>query len=785
MANPGPTHGARDLVRTQLQPLLHAQLRRLRQRYFWHGLSKALLWATALILLFFALDRWLRLPTPIRLLHTLATVAVAGYALLHFVRYPLSRRFTENDLAQWLEHTYPELHQRLISAVQLHALPDDARRNQSPAMIEQLWTETVERTRTLRLDALFDNHNLWRVLAGAALLLVTLGAGAANAPDSARAFVLRHLGFDADYPRDTRLVVELPEAGAELQRVDDGATTTLTVPTGADLLVSVLALGVVPKEVALQVEPLVPETGAQVSGPRRQVPMTQRPGDRFRHVFRRITGSFRFHASGGDDDRGDRTVIVRTVRPAQVANLAASVAPPAYTGQSASEQNGGAIEGLLGSDVKLEVTATAPVREATMVFLETGRRLPLDATAVTDDSGVSTRFAGSFAIDANDRYQIELLAENGLRNPNPGTYPISAVQDYSPVGRWLLPEDDAMTLLPDGILCLRLESHDDFGLTDVLLRIERGGEVVREQQLLAEATGGDGAAAQPIRDALPTHLFEVRELLADATTGTDGLFALVTLRDNRAPEAGTAELPRRIVQIVEPPELAAVIGGTFRRLREDISQASDIQSDREAMLGALMTRLADAPGAVANGELQQLLTGAEVGQGRIASTLKRVHLGLMRAFDLHLWNRLETSQHAATVVELYRAHAANLREPLAYDPAFYRDLLARQRAGTLGTMETTLDPILQMIEIADGLTTNESPAVLRHLAEAQVARDAADRHARVQDAHAMQQRIAAALQQLLLRLEEWNDYQDLVQEVRALRDRQRDLQNRTEEARGK
>ena len=41
------------------------------------------------------------------------------------------------------------------------------------------------------------------------------------------------------------------------------------------------------------------------------------------------------------------------------------------------------------------------------------------------------------------------------------------------------------------------------------------------------------------------------------------------------------------------------------------------------------------------------------------------------------------------------------------------------------------------------------------------------------------------LEQLLLRLEEWNDYQDLVQEVRALRDRQRDLQNRTEEARGK
>ena len=48
-----------------------------------------------------------------------------------------------------------------------------------------------------------------------------------------------------------------------------------------------------------------------------------------------------------------------------------------------------------------------------------------------------------------------------------------------------------------------------------------------------------------------------------------------------------------------------------------------------------------------------------------------------------------------------------------------------------------------------------------------------------------QEKIAEALQQLLYRLEEWNDYQDMVQEARALRDRQRDLRIRTEELRGK
>jgi hypothetical protein len=157
----------------------------------------------------------------------------------------------------------------------------------------------------------------------------------------------------------------------------------------------------------------------------------------------------------------------------------------------------------------------------------------------------------------------------------------------------------------------------------------------------------------------------------------------------------------------------------------------------------------------------------------------------MRAFDLHLWNRLEPSQHAAEVVELYRSRSDRLTEALALDPDFYRDLSQRRKAGTLGAMETALDPILTMIDLTDGLATKDAPQLARLLAEAQVARGPGDRAALLQQAAALQQRVEKVLNDLLLRLEEWNDYQDLVQEVRALRDRQRELQSRTEEVRGK
>jgi hypothetical protein len=202
-------------------------------------------------------------------------------------------------------------------------------------------------------------------------------------------------------------------------------------------------------------------------------------------------------------------------------------------------------------------------------------------------------------------------------------------------------------------------------------------------------------------------------------------------------------------------------------------------------LADLISRTEDPSSSPSEVEVAQILTGIEVGQGRITTSVSRAHRGLMRAFDLHLWNRLESSPNADKVIELFRQHSASLTKAVALDPAFYRDLARRRKAGTLGAMETTLDPILQMIDMTDQLVQTDVPAATRLLAEAQVARGEKDRMPLLAQAQAHQQHIEEVLKQLLLRLQEWNDYQDLVQEVRALRDRQRDLQNRTEQARGK
>ena len=100
-------------------------------------------------------------------------------------------------------------------------------------------------------------------------------------------------------------------------------------------------------------------------------------------------------------------------------------------------------------------------------------------------------------------------------------------------------------------------------------------------------------------------------------------------------------------------------------------------------------------------------------------------------------------------------------------------------------MDQSLDPILRMVMLADGLAAELSPPLLRELQKAQVAPDAAALKAGLELALAMQDRVTASLQEMLSKLDEWNDYQDLVQEARSLIEKQRDVQSRTQQTQGR
>lgn len=751
--------------------LLGGQRRRIRRRFLLHGLGWILGTLTALAVLYYLADRTLRLPGGIRLLLSAGILAYFVYALRRHVLYPMGRQFSRTDVAVVLERHFPELRQKLVSAFQLRELLEDANkdslRNQSPEMIRLVVEAAAAESNKLPVQRILASRRTFLVWGLTSCAFLVAFTGATVNPEACGVFFQRILGFSTPYPRNTELQVRLPPESSELRKevLRDEGIANLTMARGADLIVNVYARRGSPREVLLHT------TGGR--GGDREVAMSPRGGEQFRFVFRRVNESFEFHASGGDDDTGDLTVRVTTISPPQVANIRATLHQPAYTGNPVVIQTGGRIETLEGTAVELSVTATADVERATLSFLESGESIDLQAERIEDDSGVAITFHGAFQITASDRYMIELVGTTGLRNPRPGSYTINALRDFAPLGQLLNPDDDILeVVLPKAALPLRVFARDDFGITGVAVRVEltrAPGERILDLMPAGDPLGKEVVLSQVI---------DVLQLPADGALITIGetIGLTVEMTDNREPERQVTPLPRRQLPVVDEADLVRRIAGHFRRVRVDVIDAREKQQSGIDRLEGLIEELeaGEAPE-----QLQFILTGVDVGQARIQGTSESILEEFMRSFNLHLFNRQEPSIHAERVLEMYQSwHQAN-PDPRIFVTEFYRMLDTERRESRLGSMEAKLDPILSMIMRADRLATELSTEAIRLIKTAQIAGSEDETAVALVAVVDVQQEMFQELDQLRELLDKWNEFQDVIAETRALKDKQQDVEVRT------
>ncbi|MHC4078428.1 MAG: hypothetical protein ACYST0_08325, partial [Planctomycetota bacterium] len=234
-----------------LEALLGRQLRRIRTRFLLHGVGILLFALGGLAVIYYGTDRLLQLPPPVRVLVTLGLTVYLLYLTRRWVLYPLGRRFTRGDVAIALEQRFPELRQKLISALQLGRDADTGElRNQSAAMVHLLLADARAHIQEVPHKQLLNptqTGKVWAAVAGVALVLC-LGT-ADNAP-AVRVFLQRALGLDVAYPRATNLRLILPEGGDyQIEATPDTNTVRVTLAAGGDLPVVVRVDGVVPKQV--------------------------------------------------------------------------------------------------------------------------------------------------------------------------------------------------------------------------------------------------------------------------------------------------------------------------------------------------------------------------------------------------------------------------------------------------------------------------------------------------------------------------------------------------------
>jgi len=401
------------------------------------------------------IDRTFRLPRAARIVLLAASAAALAWVAWSRILRPLFRRIPDTAAAGILEKRFPELGDRLRSAVDFGKTEETDEADISAVMRRRVLREAASLTASLDPTRAVDTPGVAATLVLACAILAAAGIGAALALETAETWFRRNVLLEAiEWPYRTRLAVE----------GFSGDEPALGVPRGDRLAIAVTASGEIPERVQIR---LVYPTESFRS-------TLVREGDaRFVHEHGEVTEGFRFRVEGGDFRSREHRVIVKE-RP-EVASFAVHLEYPAYTGKSAEtlEKDLGDIAFPEGTRLSIEARATKPLRAA---WLDTpDGKVELEVSSAEPD-----RIRGLFAPREGGTVTVHLEDREGvppdrwlrfLVTPEPDRIPTVASSTKG-IGTMITP----LARIP-----LEIRATDDHGVTALGAAYEVAGEDVEKR----------------------------------------------------------------------------------------------------------------------------------------------------------------------------------------------------------------------------------------------------------------------------------------------------------------
>jgi hypothetical protein len=617
-----------------------------------------------------------------------------------------------------------------------------------------------------------------RQAAGALALAAAVGLYALLNPGAARIWALRSLFLrEVPWPRMTQLVVQLPRASEGMVIVPEGRGARIRLAQGNDLGFTVTAVGRVPDEVRLYYE-------YEGQGAEEGYRILQKSGDRtFQGGFDRLGASLAFHVEGGDDDDRDPLYHVEVLPAPAVERITASCRFPAYLRKADAELTSGDFEVPEGTEVKLSVTASLPLAQA---LLAPEKDAPREMQAVSDRV-----FETAFRAQASFSYSFRLVGRNGLTNVGPSRYTIGLLSDRPPRVTIVTPPEHEIEVTQNALIPILVVAEDDHGATGMKLRWraarvpgEKDRELALEDRVAAAEEPPLDPAAPPRRLALLPAV-ELTSLEVPEREGTgvrkpgegESLLLKLEAADNHAgpdgqpaPNVGSSGELR--ITVLRRTDLERRLGERQLRIKDHvrrllISQEEQIRQGREVLTALL-----------GEGGAQEVrgarLFGLEGAQNRIGGELERVELEIGTLFEAFLYNRLEASGTSERVL----AFILRERRSGVDVAAAHRSTAQEFRSGRLGGSDA-LAKSLAMVELAGGAAAELSPAAARRLTEARAALAAPAAADALRASITTQEELTRTLRALLEKMEEWEDFQTVLQLVQDLIETQQGLRTRT------
>jgi len=661
---------------------------------------------------------------------------VVAWGSYRYLRSAWLYRCSDLQAAQRIERRFPSLGDLLSSAVAFSA---QGAADQSAGSLELRRTVIAQAeiaTQPLDFTACLDRRQTLRALAVAAVALTgLLFVALVNSPATTLAAKRLFVPWGDDHwPR--RHVLQFTAAPARLA-------------SGHDFEVELVdAHGRLPDQVRIHYWFDGEEHAAM------ETHVMQPLGEKLTHRLNNVTRSFRYRATGGDDQSMPWREL-QVVEPARVVSQELLLMPPDYSGLAARPATG-SFRALRGTRVALHVRVSKRLKSAALETDTTSDqqsiRLKLDADRLGCTLAANTE--PGWVVVASGSYGFRLVDTDDVDGGTQERWEVEAIADAPPAVSLKQPTAD-LFLTPGAKLSVEAIVKDDLAIRSVALEYSIASQQTDEPPRLALWTGPDRVTAESDNVARRENEGVQRTVpydwdlsaLPGLEPGTEIEFRVVA--SDYQPQEGPS--PDRRITIISAEEHEERIVQRQAEILAQIAEVARLQRQTREQTTQLGIPLREI-GALDRDDVDQL-QGAELNQRQVQQRLG----------------------HPSDGIEMQIAE-------------LIRDVISNGLDGS-----ATLDRLGQLRDGIHALNDDALPGIEHHMIDAlKLAREGLEAGAAphreplqqlLNDVTAGQEQVVRALEEMLGQLSQWDSYRRLATEVGRFRREQTEVRQRTESLR--
>ncbi|MFG0334001.1 MAG: hypothetical protein ACF8TS_11615, partial [Maioricimonas sp. JB049] len=397
-----------------------------------------------------------------RLFWLLGLLLASGLLFAMAVVRPLVRHLSEVDLAAAVEAVYPELQERITSAVELAGDEQPG----STFMRANVYREAAARMERLDVSDVADTRRAFRLTCSAVVLLLTFAAPFVLFPEAYSAMVGRAVTPWRNIARVTNLYFEIVDGDR-------------TVARGSDMSVAAAprwrsGAGTLPDSVWLEWE------SAAATGDRRRMDWSPE-SESYMATLRNVQQPFSYLVEG--DGARTRRYEINVVDAPAIEAVQLRIAPPGYVGTAAQTVDGavGEIRVFEGSGLTFDLAFNKPVAAADFVWTpaappasnrpadgQLNPNAPVDPENAAETQPLTIAANGTTAryeltATQSGQFEFRLTDEHGLQNAGEPSRILIVTPDEPPRIAFEI-EGNAVPARPDDTVALPVFASDDVGV---------------------------------------------------------------------------------------------------------------------------------------------------------------------------------------------------------------------------------------------------------------------------------------------------------------------------------